>query len=225
MSGQNCYTLHSYFRSSCSARLRIALNLKDLPYNIIPVSLIKDEHLTDAHRALNPSCTVPLLICNASQRENFGIGQSIAALEYLDEVHPDTSLLPRDIEPESRAVVRTLVGIIACDTQPVTNMRIMRKVRKLGGDAEQWNRELILDGFRAYQAVAKKWAGQYSVGDKITMADVCFMPAWWNAERFGVDLSEFDLLQRIADTLNEHPAVIAAGYTRQPDTPEEMREK
>lgn len=219
------YTLHSYFRSSCSARLRIALNLKAIRYNIVPVSLIKDEHLSDAHRALNPSCTVPLLICHASRRENFRIGQSVAAIEYLDEIHTDTPLLPPASDPEARAIVRTLVGIISCDTQPVTNMRIMRKVRKLGGDAEEWNRELILDGFRAYQGVARDWAGKYSFGDNVTMADICFMPAWWNAERFGVDLSEFDLLQRIADTLNEHPAVIAAGYTRQPDTPEEMREK
>lgn len=224
MEGHN-YTLYSYFRSSCSARIRIALNVKSIPYNTVPVSLIRDEQFTDSHRALNPTCTVPLLVCPAARLQNFRIGQSVAALEYLDEVHTDTPLLPPPSDPEARAVVRALVGIVCCDIQPVTNLRIMRKVRKLGGDAEQWNRELNLDGLRAYQEVAREWAGKYSVGDQITMADVCFIPAWWNAERFGVDFGEFDLLRRLAETLKEHPAVVAAAYTRQPDTPEEMREK
>ena len=219
------YTLYSYFPSSCSARLRIALNIKGIGYTTVPVSLIADEHHSEAHKALNPSRSVPLLVCHASRRDNFRIGQSVAALEYLDEIHPDTPLLPPVSDPEARAAVRTLVGIVCCDIQPVTNLRIIKKVRKLGGDAEQWNRELIVDGLRAYEGVAKEWAGKYSVGDEITMADVCFMPAWWNAQRFGVDFSEFDLLRKLAATLSEHPGVIAAGYMRQPDTPEEMREK
>ncbi|MBE3044150.1 maleylacetoacetate isomerase [Candidatus Bathyarchaeota archaeon] len=218
------YTLYSYYRSSCSARLRIALNVKSIPYTTVPVSLINSEHLSDAHRTLNPSCSVPLLVCPAARRENFRIGQSVAALEYLDEVHTTTPLLPPASDPEARAVVRTLVGIVCCDIQPVTNLRIMRKVKKLGGDAEQWNRELIVDGLRAYQDVARERAGKYSFGDEITMADVCFIPAWWNAERFGVDFGEFDLLRKLAETVRAHPAVVAAGYTRQPDTPEEIRE-
>ena len=219
------YTLYSYYRSSCSARVRITLNIKSIGYDTIPVRLIDDEHLSDTHRALNPSCTVPLLVCHAARRENFRIGQSPAALEYLDEIHPGTPLLPPVSDPEARAAVRTLVGIACCDIQPVTNLRITRKVRKLGGDAEQWNRELTVDGLRAYQGVAREWAGKYSVGDEITMADVCFMPVWWNAERFGVDFGEFDLLRKLASILQENPAIVAAGYTRQPDTPEEMREK
>ncbi|SPO04402.1 probable maleylacetoacetate isomerase [Cephalotrichum gorgonifer] len=224
MSGHD-YTLYSYFRSSSSARLRITLNLKSLHYDLIPVNLIRDEHLSDAHRALNPSGSVPLLVCHTAHREDFKIGQSVAAIEYLDEVHPDTPLLPPVSDPEARAAVRTLVQIISSDTQPVTNLRVMRKVRTLGGDAEEWNREFMREGLRAYQTVAQEWAGKYSVGDNITMADACFMPAWWNAQRFGVDLTEFGLLGKVAEALEEHSAVIAAGYGRQPDTPEEMRVK
>uniref|UniRef100_L2FY39 Maleylacetoacetate isomerase n=1 Tax=Colletotrichum fructicola (strain Nara gc5) TaxID=1213859 RepID=L2FY39_COLFN len=206
MADQHDYTLYSYFRSSCSARLRIALNAKAIPYKTVPTNLLKDEHLSAAHRALNPS------------------GTSVAALEYLEETHPDaTPLLPQDAK--RRAAVRSLVNIVCCDIQPVTNMRIMRRVRALGGNAEQWNRELMADGLAAYEAVAKQWAGKCSVGDEMTMADVCLLPAVWNAERFGVDLSVYPTIGRVVEGLKEHPAVVKAHYFNQPDTPDELRIK
>ncbi|KAK1593407.1 maleylacetoacetate isomerase [Colletotrichum navitas] len=214
------YMLYSYFRSSCSARLRIALNLKSIPYTTIPTNLLKDEHLAPAHRALNPSASVPLLVHRAAA--DFRVTQSVAALEYLEETHPSsTPLLPSD--PKARAVVRSLVDIVACDVQPVTNLRIMRRVRALGGDAEQWNRELMADGLAAYEAVALEWAGRHSVGDEISLADACLLPAYWNAERFGVDLSGYPTIRRLVDSLKDHPAVIKANYHNQPDTPEELR--
>ncbi|TDZ28568.1 Maleylacetoacetate isomerase [Colletotrichum spinosum] len=216
------YTLYSYFRSSCSARLRIALNLKDISYTTIPTNLLKDEHLSPSHRALNPSGAVPLLINHADG--DFKVTQSVAALEYLEETHPHTTpLLPQD--PKLRAVVRTLVNIISSDTQPVTNMRIMRRVRALGGNAEQWNCELMADGLAAYEAVAEVWAGRCSVGDDVSMADVCLLPAWWNAERFGVDLGAYPTIGRVAENLKSHPAVVKAHYFNQPDTPDELRIK
>ncbi|GJC77321.1 putative glutathione S-transferase [Colletotrichum liriopes] len=213
------YTLYSYFRSSCSARLRIALNLKSIPYTTIPTNLLKDEHLSPSHRALNPSASVPLLVHRAAT--NFKVTQSVAALEYLEESHPSsTPLLPQDAQ--ARAVVRSLVNIVACDVQPVTNMRIMRRVRALGGNAELWNRELMADGFAAYEAVVREWAGQYSVGAEISLADVCLLPAYWNAERFGVDLS-YATIGKVVENLKDHPAVVKAHYFNQPDTPEELR--
>ncbi|GKT43575.1 maleylacetoacetate isomerase [Colletotrichum spaethianum] len=216
------YILYSYFRSSCSARLRIALNLKSIPYTIIPINLLKDEHLSSSHRALNPSATVPLLVHHSAT--DFKVTQSVAALEYLEETHPFlTSLLPQN--PKSRAVVRSLVNIIACDVQPVTNMRIMRRVRALGGNAEQWNRELTGDGFSAYEAVAREWAGRFSMGDEISMADVCLLPAYWNAERFGVDLSGYPTIRKVVENLKDHPAVVKAHYFNQPDTPDDLRTK
>lgn len=130
------YTLYSYFRSSCSARLRIALNLKDIPYDVVPVNLVRDEQLSEAHRALNPSATVPLLLFRRPERHGFRVGQSVAGLEFLDEVHPQTPLLPPAGDAEARAVVRALVHIVAADTQPVTKLRVVRRVRALGGDAD-----------------------------------------------------------------------------------------
>ncbi|WYZ33927.1 hypothetical protein EsH8_I_000203 [Colletotrichum jinshuiense] len=216
------YTLYSYFRSSCSARLRIALNLKSVSYTTVAINLLKDEHLSESHRALNPSASVPLLVHHAAA--DFRVAQSVAALEYLEETHSSTTpLLPKD--PKARAVVRTLVNVVACDVQPVTNMRIMRRVRAMGGNAEQWNRELIADGFAAYEAIAKQWAGKYSVGDDISMADVCLLPAYWNAERFGVDLGVYPTIKEVVQNLKDHPAVLKAHYFNQPDTPDELRIK
>ncbi|KZL64034.1 maleylacetoacetate isomerase [Colletotrichum incanum] len=216
------YTLYSYFRSSCSARLRIALNLKSIPYTTIPTNLLKDEHLSPSHRALNPSASVPLLVHRAAT--DFKVTQSVAALEYLEETHPSsTPLLPQG--PQARAVVRSLVNIVACDIQPVTNMRIMRRVRALDGNAELWNRELMADGLAAYEAIAREWAGQYSMGDEISLADVCLLPAYWNAERFGVDLNGYPTIGKIVENLKNHPAVVKAHYFNQPDTPDELRIK
>src|SRR6478735_915101 len=143
------YTLYSYFRSSCSARIRIALNAKGIPYELAFVNLLKNEHLSDSHKTLNPSASVPVLISNASKDKPFRIGQSVAALEYLEEKHPSHALLPSN--PEARAIVRTLVNIICADIQPVTNLRIMRRVRELGGNAEEWNKQLMSDGLKAYE--------------------------------------------------------------------------
>ncbi|KAK1976270.1 maleylacetoacetate isomerase [Colletotrichum cereale] len=210
------YILYSFFRSSCSARLRIALNLKSIPYTTVPTNLQEDEHLAPAYRALNPSASVPLLVHPASA--DFKVTQSVAALEYLEEAHPSsTPLLPGDTK--ARAVVRSLVNIVVCDVQPVTNSRTMRRVRALGGDAEQWNRELMADGLAAYEAVAREWAGRCSVGDEVSLADACLLPA------FSVDLSGYPTIGRVVNNLKHHPAVVKADYHNQPDTPEELRIK
>ncbi|CEI61308.1 hypothetical protein FVEN_g5972 [Fusarium venenatum] len=217
------YILYTYFRSSCSARLRIALNVKGIQYDLTPVNLLKNEHSSNEHKALNPSGSVPVLIPPTSGSKPFRIGQSVAALEYLEEKHPEHPLLPSLSNLEGRANVRTLVNIICADVQPVTNLRIMRRVRALGGNAEEWNCQLMTDGLSAYEEVAKDTAGKFSVGDELTMADACFMPAWWNAERFGVDLSAFPTLQRIAENLKDHPAVVKAHWQNQPDTPDNLK--
>lgn len=216
------YTLYGYFRSSCTARIRLALNLKDIPFEYIPVNLLKDEHLAAEHRNLNPSATVPLLV-RAGDGQPLRIGQSIAALEYIVETHRDQgpALLPADAE--TRALVRILVNVIACDTQPVTNLRIGRRVRQLGGDPTVWNKDLTTDGLAAYEAVCAARAGTYSVGDEITLADVCLLPAVWNARRFEVDMSKLPTITRVADNLEKISAVQKASYFVQVDTPEDLR--
>ncbi|KAG6060370.1 hypothetical protein E4U17_004549 [Claviceps sp. LM77 group G4] len=228
------YILYAYFRSSCSARLRIILHLKNIPFQHIPINILQDQQLSDQHRALNPSASVPLLVCpqepehasEQGQKDNapgFRIGQSVAAMEYLEEVHPDIPALPPSSDPRRRALVRVLCAIIASDIQPVTNLRITRRVRALGGVPEDWNKALMEDGLRAYEEVAKGTAGRYSVGDSLTMADACLMPAVWNAQRYGVAVDRFPTVARVAGNLGEHPAVRKAEYCRQEDCPEELR--
>ncbi|KAG6035918.1 hypothetical protein E4U41_005885 [Claviceps citrina] len=222
------YTLYAYFRSSCSARLRIILHLKDIPYQHVPINLLSDEHLSPQHRALNPSASVPLLVVSHADRNadagSFRIGQSVAVMEYLEEAHPDkTPALPPRSDPRARALVRVLCAIIAADTQPVTNLRIMRRVRALGGVAEDWNRDLMQEGLAAYERVARDSAGRYSVGEEVTMADACLVPAVWNARRFGVEVALFPTVERVMRNLEEHPAVRAADYFRQPDCPGHLR--
>ncbi|GKZ99646.1 hypothetical protein AnigIFM60653_005400 [Aspergillus niger] len=217
-------TLHTYFRSSCSARLRIALNLKSLPYTSIPINLLKNEHHQSQNTTLNPSASVPTLIIENPDGKTIIIPQSLAALEYLEETHPQAHpLLPPLSDPTARATVRTLSSIIACDVQPVTNMRILKRVAPLGVDRETWSKDLVEDGFRAYEAIAEKTAGKYSVGDEITLADVCLLPAVWGAERVGVDLGNFPVIKGVRERLEEVEAVKRAHWRCQGDTPEEFR--
>ncbi|KAL4886977.1 glutathione S-transferase [Aspergillus karnatakaensis] len=220
-------TLHTYFRSSCSARLRIALALKSLPYTSIPVNLLKNEQADPKNTFVNPSATVPTLIINypeTSEEKTVTITQSLAALEYLEEAFPDTPrLLPPLSNPESRALVRTLVDIVSCDIQPVTNLRILKRVAPFGVDRSAWSKELIEDGLRAYESIVRQFAGKFSVGDEITMADVCLIPAVWGAERVGIDFGNFPTVKRIAEGLEVVEAVREGHWTTQGDTPEEFR--
>ncbi|ODM14991.1 Maleylacetoacetate isomerase [Aspergillus cristatus] len=218
-------TLYTYFRSSCSARLRIALHLKALPYTSIPINLLKDEQRATTYGTLNPSLTVPSLIIEHGNRTTT-ITQSLAALEYLDETTPSTpSLLPPSSDPETRATVRTLASIIACDVQPVTNLRILKRVGPLGMDRATWSKDLIVEGFRAYEAIVEKTAGKFSVGDSVTLADVCLVPAVWGAERVGVDMGEFPTIKRVAERLEGEECVRRGHWMMQEDTPEEFRVK
>lgn len=217
------YSLYTYWRSSCSARLVLALNWKGIAYEQVPVNLLKDEHVSDTHKRLNPSGTVPLLLGRA--HENLKIGQSVAALEYLEEAHPDTPLLPGLSDLSGRATVRQLTNVIACDVQPVTNLKIMKRVRALGGNAEDWNNALIADGLQAYESIVEGCAGMYSYGDNVTIADACLLPGVWNAKRFGVDMNRFPTISKIVENLEKLPAAEKASYFNQPDTPEEWRGK
>ncbi|RJE19104.1 Maleylacetoacetate isomerase [Aspergillus sclerotialis] len=197
-------TLYTYFRSSCSARLRIALNLKSLPY-------------TSVYRSR--------LVVEYPNKSPVTITQSLSALEYLDEIPSGNShkLLPPTSDPEIRALVRTLSQIIACDVQPVTNLRILKEVDKLGADRATWSRDLIEKGFGAFESIVKNTAGRFSVGDVITMADVCLVPAAWGAERVGVELGKFPTIKKIVDALEQEEAVKKGHWKNQEDTPQELR--
>ncbi|KAL3452603.1 glutathione S-transferase [Aspergillus insuetus] len=224
-------TLYTYFRSSCSARLRIALALKSLPYTSVHINLLKGEQTGLENKAVNPSATVPTLILEfpdtetGSTPKTVTITQSLAALEYLEEAFPTqgASLLPPTSSPEARAIVRTLSSIISCDVQPVTNLRILKRVAPFGIDRAAWSKDLIEDGFAAYEAIVEGSAGIFSVGDTISMADVCLIPAVWGAERVGVDIAKFPTIRRVTEALERDAAVREGHWKTQGDTPDEFR--
>ncbi|KAJ5731672.1 Maleylacetoacetate isomerase [Penicillium malachiteum] len=216
-------TLYTYFRSSCSARLRIALHLKEIPFTPIFVNLFKDEQSSPSHKEINPSGLVPALIIERDNEAQVTITQSLAALEYLHETFPGPALLPSD--SDSRAQARALASIIACDVQPVTNLKILKRVAPFGVDRAAWSKDLIEEGLQAYEITVTRSAGKFSVGDMITIADICLIPAAWGAERVGVDLGKFPVTNAIVKNLEKEAAVIKAHWQSQLDTPEDLRVK
>ncbi|KAK2745102.1 hypothetical protein FQN57_004009 [Myotisia sp. PD_48] len=219
------FQLYTYFRSSCSGRLRIALNLKSVQYESIHINLLKDEQLSDAHKQVNPNGTVPVLVSKSNETV-FTVSQSLAALEYLEEALPDKrALLPPLSNPVARAQVRDLANIIAADIQPVTNLRIQKKLKSHNVNATQWSKELASSGFEAFERMVSKTAGRFCVGDEITIADVVLVPAVWAAQRLEVDFNAYPITKTIFEAMLKEKAVQEAHWQNQPDTPEELRAK
>jgi maleylpyruvate isomerase len=211
--------LYTYFRSSAAYRVRIALNLKSLPYEAVPVHLVRHggEQLTEAYRAINPSALVPSL-----QDEDATITQSMAILEYLEETHPAEPLLPSTAL--ARARVRELAQMVACDIHPVNNLRILRYlVRTLGvGDEakNEWYRHWVREGFGALEAqLARDPApGRFCYGDTPTIADCFLVPQVYNASRFDIDMAPYPRIAAIDAACAQLPAFQAAHPAQQPDT-------
>lgn len=210
--------LYTYFRSSAAYRVRIALNLKGLGYEAVPVHLIRHggEQLQDAYRAVNPSALVPTLQDDAGT-----VTQSMAILEYLEETHPAPPLLPADAL--GRARVRALAQMVACDIHPINNLRVLRYlVRTLGVDDEAknaWYRHWITEGFAGIEAHLARdpGTGRFCHGETPTFADCLLVPQVFNAARFEVDLAPFPTIARIDAACAELPAFAAAHPSRQPD--------
>jgi len=215
-------TLFTYFRSSCSARLRIALNYKSLPYTPVYINIKDGAHLDASYAALNPSRTVPVLVVPHPAAPSTIITQSLAALDYLEEAYPAAApLLPPPSDLAGRAVVRTLAHIIALDTQPPTNMRVLKR---FGADAPLYARDVMAASLAAYEAAAAPVSGFYSYGNAVTIADVCLVPAVWNAERYGVDLTPFPTVRKIVEHTRLHVAFRRAYWRHQEDCPDEFKE-
>ena len=206
--------LHTYFRSSAAYRVRIALNLKGLPYEAVPVHLVKNEQQSAEYRAKNPSALVP-----SFEDGDATITQSMAIIEYLEETHPKVALLPGDAL--GRARVRELAMMIGCDIHPVNNLRVLRYlVRTLGIDDDAknaWYRHWIAEGFGALETQLARGAGRFCVGDAPTIADCFLVPQVYNAQRFGIDLAPYPNIVRIDAACAELPAFIAAHPSQQPD--------
>jgi maleylpyruvate isomerase len=210
--------LHSYFRSSCSWRVRIALAHKGLSYDYVPVHLLRDggEQYLERHRRLNPMQQVPVLVDGETV-----IAQSMAILEYLEERHPRPTLLPGDAR--DRARIRQLAEIVNSGVQPLQNLRVMGRLRQQHGldDAavKAWSAHWIENGFQALERLTEKWSGSTCVGDQVSLADAYLVPQLYNARRFGVELSPFPTLLRVEAALTRLPAFVDSHPDNQPDTP------
>jgi maleylacetoacetate isomerase len=210
--------LHTYFRSSAAYRVRIALNLKGIEYEAVPVHLIRDggQQKSANYLNINPSAMVPTL-----QDERGTLTQSMAILEYLEETHPAVPLLPPD--PLGRARVRELAQIVSCDIHPLNNLRVMNYlVDELGVTAEAkktWLRHWIIDGFASMESHLARHPGtaKFCHGDTPTIADCFLVPQVFNAIRFDIDMTPYDNIARIYANCMALPAFVAASPGRQPD--------
>ena len=204
-------------RSSASFRVRIALNLKGLPFEYVPVGLVKGDQFKDDFRALNPAELVPVLQID----DGSTLVQSLAIIEYLDEKYPQPPLLPHD--PLGRAYVRAIALAIACEIHPLNNLRVLRYlVRTLGAsdDAKNaWYRHWVEQGLAQLEAllVAHGRSGRYTLGDQVTLADVCLVPQIFNARRYDCRLDHVPTVMRIFDACMQLPAFENARPERQPD--------
>ncbi len=211
--------LYTYFRSSSSFRVRIALNFKGIAYEPVFIHLAEGKQRDKDHLGRNPQGLVPVL-----EDGEVTIGQSVAILEYLEENHPEPSLLPAD--PVGRAVVRQMVNLIACDIQPLNNLKVLKYLgNDLGHSREQigdWYRHWITLNFAALEALVAEHGMGYCFGNKVTMADCFFIPQIWNARRFDTDLSAFPNLLKIEAALYKLEAFDKALPENQPDAPEVM---
>jgi maleylacetoacetate isomerase len=212
--------LYSYWRSSAAYRARIALNLKGLPHELVPVNLARNggEHHQPDYRGLNPQEFVPVLVDGERV-----IRQSMAIIEYLDEAYAGTHLLPTTAR--ERARVRALAQVIACDIHPLNNLRVLQYLEREFAtpqvERERWVRHWIVEGFRALEELlaTNPSTGEFSEGDTPSIADICLVPQAYNALRYSVDLAPFPTIRRIYEHCLTLPAFDAARPERQADAP------
>lgn len=195
-------TLYHYWRSSSSWRVRWALMLKGVDFEAVAVNLLRGEQQAADYVAKNPQGLVPLLTVPTPNGGVVQLSESMAILEYLEEVYPQPALLP--VEALGRARVRQLSQVIVADTQPLQNLSVLRHISSEAAAQKVWAQKYIRRGFDAYEALLAQpgWhsggrAGRYSYGDSVTMADLCLVPQVYNALRQELDLARWPRLQAV----------------------------
>lgn len=208
--------LYSYFRSSASYRVRIALALKGMPYGTIPVNLLKSEQKDAEYTKLNPQGKVPALVDG-----NHLLTQSLAIIEYLEEMHPHPPLLPK--AAHERARVRAIAHAIASDIAPLNNVGPLKflteQLKVSEEDKNRWYQHWITQGFTALETMLAQsdYTGTFCHGDTPGMADCVLVPQVFNARRYNADLNDYPTIVRIDAACNEHPAFQAAHPGKQGD--------
>ncbi len=207
--------LYSYFRSSAAYRVRIALNLKGLAYETVPVHLVKEggHNRRPEFRAINPQMRVPALVAPTGDV----LIQSIAIIEYLDEMHPEPPLLPKD--PFARALARAIADNVACDIHPLNNIGslryLKRELHQEQAAIDAWYHHWVLTGFEAIEALVRP--GPYACGGAVTVADLCLVPQVYNARRLNVPLAKFPKIVAIDTACLALAAFDRARPENQPD--------
>ena len=206
--------LFTYYRSTSSYRVRIALALKGLDYQAEPVNLLKGEQRGADYLAFNPQGRVPALRTDAGEL----LVQSPAIIEYLEEAYPQPALLPA--AAEVRAKVRGVAAIIGCDIHPLHNVSVLNQLRQLGHDEEQVNQWIGLWIGQGLAAIEQLIGDDgFCFGVTPGLADVYLIPQLYAAERFNIDLGGYPRIRRVAALAEQHPAFRKAHPSRQPDTP------
>lgn len=209
-------TLYGYWRSSAAYRVRIALNLKKLAYKQCSIHLVRGggEQHGDDYKQLNPNQLVPVLVDGEVK-----LNQSLAIIEYLDEVYPTTRLIPSDLQ--QRYLVKALAQDISVDIHPLNNLRVLQYLTNHLGvvdeEKQRWYHYWIDTGFSALEKRLSSTKGRYCVGDDVTLVDVCLVPQVYNAKRFGVDLAPYPIIGEVTASLCAIEAFRLAEPERQPD--------
>ncbi|XAR56210.1 Glutathione transferase [Bertholletia excelsa] len=209
--------LYSYWRSSCSCRVRIALNLKGIKYEYKAVNLVKGEQFSPEFLKLNPIGYVPVLVDG-----DIVISDSFAIIMYLEEKYPQHPLLPQDVQ--RRAINIQAANIVSSSIQPLQNLAVLKYIeQKIHPDEKRvWVEYHIGKGFAALEKLLKDYAGKYATGDEVYMADLFLAPQIHTAiKRFSIDMTQYPILSRLNDAYNELPAFLDAYPEKQPDTPVE----
>ncbi|CAD5234316.1 unnamed protein product [Bursaphelenchus xylophilus] len=208
--------LYSYWRSSCSWRVRIALELKKVQYQQVHIHLLNQEQSEEKYLQINPAGMIPTFVHDGNV-----ITESLAILEYLDEVFEGPKLIYGNAA--KKALIRSLALIIISNIQPLQNPRVTAVHSNDKAKREEFARHFIDRGFETLEKRLKATAGKYSVGDELSLVDVCIPSQVYSAIRFNVDMRKFPIIQRINEELGKLPAFIKADEKHQPDTPAEFR--